>query len=109
MLNLSGFTGTEQYHKLTAFGHFVCTDGVHYVAEQGRAYWLVDAIASYQHKLRGEEFQCWNLKVKGNTAVLTCDDGNDKELIRQEIEYTDFPQDIKMYLTNDVLMLTSEY
>lgn len=57
---LGMFTGTEQYHKLSLFGKFLCTDGVKFVADEGKAYWLIDAIASYMRK---EEFQVWELKV----------------------------------------------
>lgn len=108
--DLAYYTGTEQYHKLTILARFNCTDGIKYVADEAGAYWLVDAIASYQPKLRALEFQHWKLTLKDNSAVLTCTDGHsDKPIVKQKIGYTDFPQDIAMYLTNGVLMLTSEY
>lgn len=104
------YTGSEQYHKLSAFAKFICTDGVKYVAETADAYWLVDAIASYQSKLKNTPFQHWKLTLKGAGCVLTCDNGNDsKAIITQKISYTDFPQDIEMYLTDNVLLLTGEY
>jgi hypothetical protein len=49
-------------------------------------------------------------------AILTCTDGNETVLARQEIPYTDFPlQSITLYASQDeylggrVIMLTSEY
>ena len=75
------------------------TPGVQYLMEEGAAYWLLDAIASYQHdsRINGNEelrsLQFWKLKVdlESNTAVLTLTDGNNKEpVISQQIPYTDF-------------------
>ena len=110
LIDLNQYTGTEQYYKLSAFGNFSCTDGVKYVADEAGAYWLIDAIASYQPNLKFHEFQCWKLTLEGNhNATLTCTDGDDTILATQAIDFTDFPQDITLYLTNKVLMLTSEY
>jgi hypothetical protein len=80
----------------------VLTDGAKFVADNGGAhgaYWLVDAIASYQHKLLKieglREIQFWTLKVTEKDgrrkAVLTCrTDSGEKPTITQRIEYTDF-------------------
>lgn len=46
-----------------------------------------------------------------NTARLTCDDGNGKVLVVQEIEYTDFPAALtgqRLWLENGTLMLPEE-
>lgn len=108
---LNEFCGTEAYHKLSAFGKFVSTDGVAFMADTFGAFWLVDAIASYQPKLRNVSFQSWRLVSKENKAILTCTDGDsDKAIIKQEIEYTDFPDgEVLCFLTDGVLMLSSEY
>lgn len=70
------------------------TAGVKAVAETAGAYWLIDAVASYQHdpRVRGEEFQVWTLKVNPDkSATLTMGDGNDgPPRITQVIEYTDY-------------------
>ena len=47
-------------------------------------------------------------------AIVVCEDGNDKELIRQEIKFTDFPlEEIKLYFIWDgdhgTILLPSEY
>ena len=93
------------------------TDGVKVMAEMCGAYWLIIAIFSWQvhEKVKDEPFQVWKLRFKDNVqsgdALLICEDGNNKELARQEIEYTDFPleEGITLYLSTGVLMLPSEY
>lgn len=122
-VNLGGFIGTEHYYK-HPFGLYF-TDGVHYLAEAAGAYWLIDAIGSYLPDLQGEELQVWTLTLDGNGgAVLVCEGadpttGDAVEVVRQEIEYTDFPLDvIKLYLQHGtvdlvnwawILMLPNEY
>jgi hypothetical protein len=109
---LAGFYCTEHHHR-HLFG-MLYTDGIHYLAENG-AGWLVDAIASYQgsKELQTESFkyfQFWNLKVTGKTAVLTCvEDSGMTPVITQEIELTDFPFDIDIWVENGVMILPSEH
>jgi hypothetical protein len=61
--------------------------------------------------VRAEAFQVWTLNVAADrTATATAADGNDRVIVRQEIEFTDFPlSEIKLYLTDGVLLLPSEY
>jgi hypothetical protein len=62
-----------------------------------------------------EPFQVWKLALDtdkdSDSAVLIGEDGNGKEIARQEIEYTDFPlpEGVKLYLTDGILLLPSEY
>lgn len=90
---------THYRHALTGMGYSEVVKGV---AEEGGAYWLVDAILisskcrRLQQKCAGLEF--WTLTVKDNAAVLTCTDGGiggEKENVvyTQQIEFTDFPLD----------------
>ena len=93
---LGNFYCTLAYHRLSPIhGSLVCTDGVKWLAESADAFWLVDAIASYQPQCRKDKelryFQAWKLAVKDGKAVLTCDDGNGNIKITQNIEFTDFP------------------
>ena len=116
-LDLFSFFGSECFwdHWLGAFAY---TEGVKYVADHAGngAYWLLDAIGSYQPQCKKDpmlcDFQIWQLKLNGaGGATLTCwrDTGPDERpIITQEIAYTDFPQDIKLYLEENVLMLPSE-
>lgn len=112
---LDAFVGTENIYQYP-FGIYY-TDGVKYLATQGEAFWLLDAIASHQtQQLLSQsdlqEFQIWELTVaEDKSAVLTCRaDTNTEPIVRQEIEYTDLPlKFIKLYLEEKVLLLPSEY
>lgn len=111
--DLAQFSGTTRYYQHW-LRRFVYTDGVHYVAETGGAYWLIDAIASYQPKLFTDpmlqQFQHWKLKVNNQKAQLVCERDTDDVVLTQDIEFTDFPLDeIRFYLVAGVLMLPSEY
>lgn len=119
-------TGTTQYFK-HSFGKLCYTDGIQYLAKNAECYWLVDAIASYQHQLVKKEtlkeFQVWLLSVgndhefikpaNNNQAILTCWEdtpkAGDEPVIRQDIPFTDFPlPEIKLYVQELILMLPSE-
>lgn len=113
--DLAQFTGTENYYQ-HSLRRFVYTDGVQHVAETGGAYWLVDAIASYQPKLLTDpmlqQFQHWILEVDldNQKAQLICQRDNDDVVLTQDIEFTDFPlAQIRFYVVAGVLMLPSEY
>jgi len=104
--DLAQFTGTENYYN-----HYLgyrYTDGVKYLAEVGKCYWLLDAVFSH---MRSEPFQIWTLEVKDSKAVLIMiEDTGQPEKVKQEIEFTDFPlESIKFYLIDKVLLLPSEY
>lgn len=111
--DLYQFTGSEVWYRHSLVKNLCYTDGVRYVAQTGGAYWLIDEIAFAQAEplVQAEEFQFWKLSVNGDrSCVLTCDDGNGNVVFKKEIEYTDFPLDkITFYLTNQVLLLPSEY
>lgn len=111
--DLQHFTGTENWYRYPLSPSLSYTDGVRHVARQGGAYWLIDAILSYQleSKVNREPFQVWTLRVlEDQKACLTMTDGNDTLIMRHDLEFTDFPlPEIQMYLTDKVLMLPSEY
>jgi hypothetical protein len=112
---LEAFTGSENHYR--HFTGLLYTDGVKHLADDCKAYWLIDAISSWQISskikndpmLRGIQF--WNLRVKpDNSAVLTCERDMNDIALTQEIEYTDFPlEEAKFYLSSNILMLPSEY
>jgi arginine repressor len=102
------------------FEHFtglLYTKGVQSLAESAGAYWLIDAVASYQldkrvrNNQRLLEFQLWELDVKDHNAYLTVKaDSGEASVVAQFIEYTNFPLgSIKLYVCNNTLMLPSEY
>ena len=113
---LAGFTGTAQYYRHWT-GHLLYTDGVHFLAENagGGAYWLLDAVASYQPDCMKDamlrDFQVWTLTVAGDkSAVLKCERDTDDVAFTQEIPFTDFPlPEVKLYVQNGVLLLPGEY
>ena len=100
--DLRNFTGTEQYHRISSlFPRVVATDGGIHVARhggQGGAFWLLEAIASYQPELqrhpdeRLRDMQFWKLVVNADkSAVLSCvPDTGEKPVVEQHIEFTDF-------------------
>ena len=121
--NLGQFIGTENYWTNPMYP-FKYTDGVKYVAENGQAYWLLDAIASWQleSKVKRDkalgEYQFWTLTVGDDrSAILTCERDKGDVVVEQEIPFTDFPlQKLRLYLVGmnwyrdgGVLMLPSEY
>ena len=107
---LALFTGSENYYR--HWLNFNFTDGVKYLADKVECYWLLDAIGSYQDKVKDVPFQIWTLKVNADkSAVLEMnEDTNQPIIIRQEIQYTDFTlEEIKLYFIDGVLLLPSEY
>lgn len=112
--DLVAFTGTENWYRHPIVKSTLYTDGIKYVAERAGAYWLIDEIAFNQkhHLIKNEEFQVWTLNVDliKSTAIITCDNGNNKILYTKQLDYTDFPmEEIKIYVTNNVILLPSEY
>jgi hypothetical protein len=110
---LAQFTGTTQYFRHW-LGGLIYTDGVQHLAERAGAYWLIDAIASWQPQASRakEEFQHWELNVHDDrSADLTARrDSGEPTIVHQKIEYTDFPlKTITLYLEGNVLLLPTEH
>ena len=104
---LEQFTGTENYYRHAFGGKY--TDGVAYLAEKAGAYWLLDAIFSYARK---EPFQVWALAQmpSGHWTLEMREDSDTPILVRQDIEYSDFPlAKVELWLIDGVLILPSEY
>jgi hypothetical protein len=110
--------GTENYWAHPMFRPWVYTDAVKGIAEEAGAYWLIDAILSWQadEKVRGQRRQFWTLELDGKGgAVLRATDGGkmsapEVELARQEIPYTDFPlpEGVQLWVTGNVLFHPNE-
>jgi hypothetical protein len=106
--------GTEGYHRFSILSRLVLTDGAKYLADECQAYWLMEAIASHQKTCMKDEMlvdmQFWTLKVEDGSGVLTCERDTDDIAITQNIPSTNFPLDeVKLYVTNEVILLPSEY
>jgi hypothetical protein len=112
---LMQFTGSESWYRHGINRTVLFTDGAKHVADHGGAYWLLDEIALAQIlecKVRAEEFQVWKLTVDlgKHSAVLTCEDGNDRTVLSRDIGFTDFPvPEITLWFTNNTIFLPSEY
>lgn len=113
-IDLSGFTGTTTYYRYM----FGCklTDGTKYLADKAGAFWLLDAIVSYQTepKVKAMDIQFWTLQRPADdadhSAVLFLTDGRtETRIIQQDIAFTDFPlKEAKIWLQNNILFLPSE-
>ena len=123
---LSHFTGTEEYHRIVypwlRNTDFLLTDGAKHLADKagvisGTAYWLIDILASYQREksVKDEPFQVWKLTVNKSVGKVSCDDGNGRILVSQDIPFVDFALDeATLYVSSDeyngiIVMLPSEY
>ena len=118
--NLRQFTGTEKYYSNSVYP-FRYTEGIRYLADHAGAYWLLDAISSWQgNPIIKSNFdlsliQFWKLKVNSDkSAVLICERDLDDPVITQRIPFTDFPLlEVTLYLcdmkSQGVLLLPSEY
>ena len=114
--DLNNFTGTE-HHYLHQLSGFKYTDGVQFVAEQGKAYWLLDKILiTMRHekkfqKTEYQEFTVWKLQVQPDkSALLIAEDGNDNKLFEEKINWTNFPlPKIDLWFEQGCLILPSEH
>lgn len=114
---ISQFHGTTQYHKHLFPGKspLLLTDGCKYIRDKCNAFWLFDSLLIYQShaSLRNINYQVWELKrlkVDLSWQLTCCADSGTKPLIRQTIEFSDFPIDyIKIWIIDKVALLPSEY
>jgi hypothetical protein len=110
---LRGFIGTVEYHP--HWSGMKLTDGVHFLAEEAEAYWLLDVIASWQPKALRDpalrEFQLWELFVRTDrTATIVCSRDSEDVAFRQHIERTDFPLEyVRLYVEGGVMLLPDEH
>ena len=111
-MELNQFTGTEQYYKSNMFvPKMVHTDGVEYFCEKASAYWFLDIVATEIFGLQEVDyFLSITLAVQDGKATITVEDGDCEVLFEKNIEFTDCPEgSYEFFLTDNVLMLTSEY
>lgn len=118
---LAFFTGTEQWYRHWSNRSMLYTDGVQFFAENGGdhgAYWFIDKVAcEIAPLLKSKKQQFGDITLSSNAenrATILVTDGNDNELAKYHISYTDMqPGDWKFYLIDDLshltLLLPSEY
>jgi len=109
-------TGTEKYHKFSSWSPLVCTDGVLAFAQEHKAFWALDVVASY-----AKWFRDYTRKTSNRFFVLTFDvkdqkcifrvreDTGTATLIQQRISYTDLQVSVKWYFIDGVVLFPSEY
>lgn len=111
--DLGRFVGTQQYHSMGAlFGNAVATDGVAYVMDNGYSWFVTDALAAIQSipTLRKEPFLVIRLHLTNTGECdMVIDDGNGNELFRQHYVATTAKRELKLYFTDNVMLLPSEY
>lgn len=110
--DLADFNGSETFTRHWT-RRAVMTEGVMYLCDKAESHWLVDVIVSHQltPSVRAEEFQTWTLTrdAQGSGAVVVATDGDEREIARQVIEFTDFPlMQVSIWFENDTLYLPSE-
>lgn len=116
MLDLNQFSGgTLNYYRHALNRSIVFTDGVHYVATEAGAFWLIDKIALMQSepKFKSQPFQVWELTLTPNQkhrALITVTDGNDNPIYTEKLTFTDFPEPkLTLWFTDNVILLPTEY
>ena len=116
--DLATFTGTERFYKVPLLGT-VFTDGIQYLAEKANCFWLVtDASVIAKSLMNRSPFVTVDLKklspekkeALGYEAIIEYSDGNNTILETQKYHLTDFPMEqIRLFFTNNTLMLPGEY
>jgi hypothetical protein len=111
-IDLSQFYGTEKYHRTFVFSpNLKHTDGVQYFAEQAGAFWFLDIVATEIYPFSDKyPFMTIYLTVKDGKGEIIVQDGDISRLYQRHINFTDCPEGTyEFFLTDDVLMLCSEY
>lgn len=105
---LNQFSGKENYYKVLGAN---VTDGIGYIMENGYSWLVTDfiVVAKMLPELKKEEFLCIEFKLKDSQGIMIVTDGNDKVLYIQEYKYTNVKRELKLFFTDNVLMLAGEY
>jgi len=112
--DLNRFYGSEHYYLL--MGGVNATDGVHYIMDNGYAWFATDAVAvlkahpKLKEYLTHDDFVAVKLQLlPGKQARMVMEDGNGHELYSQTYDYSDARVGLRLFYTGGVLMLASEY
>lgn len=105
---LQQFYGTEKYHRLT-ITPIVATDGVKAFADKGSAYWAVGEMCFKAMELK-QPFLAVTIISNGKRATIIYEDGDCNQLKQTKTSSTDLETGTyKFYITDNVIMLRSEY
>ena len=118
---LKQFNGSERSFKHVLNRKIIYTEGIQYLLEKARCYWLLDDIALvvFPRLLQHHKDCFYSIQFEvhaDNSAVITVDDGNGNIHLQHKIKCTDFPvteNPVKFFLCEAgehyCLMLPSEY
>jgi len=108
---LANFCGTSYWYQHHFVNAMTYTDGVKYFAERTGSFWLIDLVATEFFPLLTEQpLLVITVKSGCNSCEITVTDGNDFQLAVKQFSFSTVPAgDWKFYLTDDVLLLPSEY
>ena len=109
--DLTAFIGTENWHRHALNKQLLLTDGVVYFADQAGAWWFLDIIATEVMRFHPlKPFLLIALHVREGEADILVGDGDGENLYKRHIHFTDAPDGLwRFYLTDNVLLLPSEY
>ncbi len=116
--DLQQFSGTTVFHLMpTVKSRF--TDGLKYLCEVARCYWLISDATIVCDSLKTKsyfitvDFKRFSKKEQVQEqceAIIYYSDGNNNVLQSQKYQTTDFPLDeLRLFYVNDTLMLPGEY
>jgi hypothetical protein len=115
---LEQFNGTENYYRLPICGTLY-TDGVQFLATEGKAFWLVTDASIVAKSLQDKsrfiivDFKKLTANEKeklGYAAKVSYSDGNGQVFTTQFYHLTDFPlETLRLYFIDNILLLPSEY
>lgn len=105
------FIGTENWYRHPLQRSMTYTDGVRYFADTAESYWLLDIIATeFFTMLKDKPFLVITASAKDNSCKIIVTDTEENEIKSRYIEVTDLPEgNWRFYLTDNVLLLPSEY
>ncbi|MFK7102278.1 hypothetical protein V3471_15010 [Flavobacterium oreochromis] len=116
-----GCNGSDLIYK-NEYLSFTYSSAVREIVVDKKCFWILDFINSYQKSFFNEGFQSWTLKrvldlndkgevsVRSDSFIIFCDNGNDVELCKKVIHFSDYPDDeLKLWVVNNVLILPEEY
>jgi hypothetical protein len=84
------------YRHSSSAGRMHYTQGMAFLAETCGAYWFLDLVGAHcmMPKLREHPFQVWQIVKVENRVAVVVEDGNNNELFRSTLDYTDFPREL---------------
>lgn len=111
-VELNNFIGTENYY-MDKFTGIKYTDGVSFLLHNGAAWLASDCLHFGGMLAKKNDFLAFKFTKpdeSAKTGVFTITGDDEKVLKKVDIEFTDFPaKEINLFLTDNVLMLGSEY